>query len=263
MTKKSTKHHVRIGKDPERLNRRFWDEDADDYQAEHQSQLDVSTMGWGVWDLPEAELRILGDPTGLDVLEYGCGAAQWAIKLARAGGRITGLDQSRGQLRHAATKVTEAGVDVRLICASATESPLRDASFDIVFCDHGAMSFCDPYRTVPEVARLLRPGGLFAFNISTLLRNLCCDVGSPDAPITRRLHAKWFGARAFDWGDGTIDFQIPHSEWIALFKEHGLVVEDLLELRAPKRAASTYMDYVDHDWARRWPAEEVWRVRKQ
>lgn len=259
MTKKS---HVRIGKDPERLNRRFWDDDADDYQAEHQSQLDVDTMGWGVWDLPETELEVLGDVSGLDVLEYGCGGAQWAIKLARTGARVTGLDQSRGQLRHAATKVEGAGVTVELVCASATAVPLRDASFDVVFCDHGAMSFCDPHRTVPEVVRLLRPGGRFAFNISTLLRNLCYPVGEPDAPITRRLHAKWFGARAFDWGDGTIDYQIPHGEWISLFGEHGLVVEDLLELRAPKHATSTYRDYVDHGWARRWPAEEIWRVRK-
>jgi ubiquinone/menaquinone biosynthesis C-methylase UbiE len=262
MTKKHPKHHVRIGKDPERLNRSFWDQDADDYQAEHESQLDVDTIGWGVWDLQESDLNVLGDVDGLDVLEYGCGAAQFGIKLARVGARVVGLDQSRGQLRHAAQKIAEADVSLGLCCASATATPLRDESFDIVFCDHGAMSFCDPYRTVPEVARLLRPGGLFAFNISTLLRNLCFPPVDPDAPVTRKLHGKWFGARSFDWGDGTIDFQIPHSEWIALFREHDLVVEDLMDLRAPKRASSTYMDYVDHDWARRWPAEEIWRVRK-
>jgi SAM-dependent methyltransferase len=260
MTKK---HHTRIGKDPERLNRAFWDDDADDYQAAHEPQLDRSTMGWGVWDLPESELNALGEVGGLDVLEYGCGGAQWAIKLAPRGARVTGLDQSRGQLRHAAAKVAAAGVSVQLMCASATAVPARDSSFDLVFCDHGAMSFCDPYRTVPEVARLLRPGGHLTFNISTLLRNLCFPEGDPDAPISRRLHTKWFGARAFDWGDGTIDFQIPHGEWIALFRENGLVVEDLLELRAPKHATSTYGDYVDQSWARRWPAEEIWRVRKQ
>ncbi len=244
------------------MNRRFWDEDADDYQAEHESQLDVATMGWGVWNLPETELNVLGDVSGLDVLEYGCGAAQWAIKLARTGARVTGLDQSRGQLRHAAAKVADAAVAVRLTCASATAVPLRDASFDVVFCDHGAMSFCDPHRTVPEVARLLRPGGLLAFNISTLLRNLCYPPLDPDAPITRKLHAKYFGARSFDWGDGTIDYQIPYGEWISLFRENALLVEDLLELRAPKHASSTYVDYVDHSWARRYPSEEIWRVRK-
>ena len=32
-------------------------------------------------------------------------------------------------------------------------------------------------------------------------------------------------------------------------------------LRAPDEAVSTY-DYVTADWARRWPAEEAWKVRK-
>jgi hypothetical protein len=36
--------------------------------------------------------------------------------------------------------------------ASAETVPLADGSFDIVFCDHGAMNLADPYRTVPEVA---------------------------------------------------------------------------------------------------------------
>ena len=60
--------------------------------------------------------------------------------------------------------MTQAGVDFPLVHASAEAVPLPDASFDIVFCDHGAMTFADPYRTVPEAARLLRPGGLLAFS---------------------------------------------------------------------------------------------------
>jgi SAM-dependent methyltransferase len=248
--------------DAEVLNRRFWDDDADDYQAVHSPQLDVDELTWGAWSIPEAELQVLGDVAGLDVLEYGCGAAQFAVKLARRGARVTGLDQSRGQLHHAGAKIAAAGVAVRLCCASATAVPLRDESYDLVFCDHGAMSFCDPYQTVPEVARLLRPGGLLAFSISTLLRNLCYPVGDPDAPVTRKLHSRWFGARKFDWGDGTIDFQIPPGEWIALFRANGLVVEDLLDLRPARDATTTYGDYVDRRWARRWPAEEIWRVRK-
>ena len=61
----------------------------------------------------------------------------------------------------------EAGVDFPLIEASAEDVPLPAASFDIVFCDWGAMTFCDPQRTVPEAARLLRSGGLFAFATGT------------------------------------------------------------------------------------------------
>ena len=149
------------------------------------------------------------------------------------------------------------------MCASATAVPFRDASFDVVFCDHGAMSFCDPYATVPEAARLLRPGGLLAFSLSTLFRLICFPPKDPDAPITKKLHAPYFGARVFDWGDGTVDFQIPHGEWIRLFRSHGLEVEDLIELQAPEGAESTYMDYVATKWARKWPAEEIWKVRKR
>ena len=60
-----------------------------------------------------------------------------------------------------------------LVQASAEAVPLADASFDIVFWDHGAMNFADPYRTVPEVARLLRPGGLFAFCHLSPIADLC------------------------------------------------------------------------------------------
>jgi ubiquinone/menaquinone biosynthesis C-methylase UbiE len=62
---------------------------------------------------------------------------------------------------------------VPLVQASAEAVPLADASFDTVFCDHGAMNFADPYRTVPEVARLLRPGGLFAFCHLSPIADLC------------------------------------------------------------------------------------------
>ncbi len=248
--------------DAERTNRDFWDADADDYQAAHREQLD-RTGRWGVWGIPESELSAIGDVSGLDVLELGCGGAQHTIGVAMAARRRVGLDVSVHQLRHAGRNLAAAELPTALTCASATATPFRAESFDVVFCDHGAMSFCDPSATVPEVARVLRPGGLLVFNASTLFRNLCFPTDDPDARITRTLQSPYFGARMFDWGDGTIDFQIPHGEWIALFGAHGLRVEALIEIRPPKDAATSYPDYTDLDWARRWPAEEIWRVRKQ
>jgi len=247
----------------EKVNREFWDRDADDYQAAHGEELAGPEPGWGTYRRPESELQILDPVDGRDVLEYGCGAAQWSVQLARAGARAVGLDQSRAQLRHARRGAARAGVAVRLVCASAVAVPFPAESFDLVFCDHGAMSFCDPAATVPEVTRLLRPGGELAFCISTLLRNVCFPVDDPDAAVSRRLHQPCFRSPAFDWGDGTIDFQMLPGAWIRLFRAHRLEVEDLVELRAPKHGTTTYPDYVDHRWARRWPAEEIWRVRKR
>lgn len=242
----------------EQHNRAFWDADADDYQAAHAAQL-ANGKVWGVWAISDADLGAVGDAGDLDVLEYGCGAAQWSISLSRDGARPVGLDQSRAQLRHAATNAATAGASISLVCASGEAVPLRDASFDLVFCDHGAMSFCDPDQSVPEIARLLRPGGLLVFNKSTILHYLCWDDAKDRQ--TRTLQHPYFDSRVFDSEEGTVDFQIPYGEWIRLFRQNGMVVEDLIELRAPDGATTTYADH-PHDWAARWPAEEIWKVRK-
>jgi SAM-dependent methyltransferase len=240
-------------------NREFWDADADEYQAVHGDGLARGQV-WGAWGVPEAELMVLGDVTGLDVLEYGCGAAQWSMALESAGARVVALDQSRGQLRHARRNVVGAGSSVQLICASGEAVPARDDSFDLVFCDHGAMSFCAPERSVPEIARVLRRGGRLVFSIETLLHSLCYDA--TDDGYGDRLRAPYFGARVLVSADGTADFHTTHGGWIRLFRANGMVVEDLVEIQPSQGASTTYEDFVQIEWARRWPAEEIWVVRQ-
>jgi SAM-dependent methyltransferase len=131
-------------------NRAMWDAYSNEYQAKHGAQLAASGgLAWGTSQIPEAEFRVLGDVSGKDILELGCGAAQWSIALSQAGARPVGLDLSERQLEHARRLMAEAGIDFPLIHGSAEAVPLPDATFDIVFCDHGAMPFADPYRTVP------------------------------------------------------------------------------------------------------------------
>lgn len=246
--------------EPERTNREFWDADADDYQAAHHA--DISNPAWGAFRIPESDLRVLPDLSELDVLELGCGGGQASLALTAAASTTVGLDLSIAQLRHAREHATTAARRLPLVCASAVATPLRAESFDVVFCDHGAMSFCDPFATVPEVARILRPGGLLAFSISTLLHNTCFPLDDPDASISTTLQQPMFRTGGYDWGDGTIDYQLLHSEWIGLFRAHGLEIEALLELRPPATATTGYDGFADLDWARRWPAEEIWKVRK-
>jgi hypothetical protein len=46
-----------------------------------------------------------------------------------------------------------------------------------------------------------------------------------------------------------------------LLRDTGFQVVDLIELYAPEEApAHAYYDYVTPEWARQWPAEEIWRA---
>jgi SAM-dependent methyltransferase len=243
----------------ERRNRAAWNADADDYQARHGQQLAGDGKAWGTWNLPESELHVLGDVAGRDILELGCGAAQGVIDLARAGAWPVGLDLSEGQLDHARRLLARAGVHVALVQASAEAVPLADASFDLVFCDHGAMNFADPYRTVPEVARLLRPGGLFAFCHLSPIVDLCWPDTADRAGD--RLVRDYFGMHRIDAVDEVV-FQLPYGEWIRLFRANGFEILDLIEPRPAPDAVSSYRDDEDRAWARRWPAECIWRLRR-
>jgi SAM-dependent methyltransferase len=241
------------------VNRAYWDSDSDEYQALHGRQLSTIEPGWGVWQIPEAELRILGDVRGKDVLELGCGAAQWSIALARRGARPVGMDNSARQLFHARKLMREGNHRFPLVHAAAERPPFADGCFDIVFCDHGGMSFADPHLTLLAAARMLRPGGLLAFNISSPLLMVCWSGRSES--VEPELHLDYFGMRRLEY-DELVEYQLPIGEWIRLFRESGFDVLDLVELRPPEGATTTYEGFVTYDWARRWPAENIWVVRK-
>jgi SAM-dependent methyltransferase len=240
-------------------NRRHWDAAADAYQARHGAHIGRPEPRWGIWQLREDELQVLGDVAGKDVLELGCGAAQWSILLASRGARVVGLDNSERQLEHAKKNVASAGARVTLVHAAAEEVPLPDASFDLVFCDHGAMSFADPHRSVPEVARLLRPSGIFAFSHTTPFSMAC---RGDDDVLGATLRRDYFGLHRVEWPDGMIEFNLPHGEWVRLFVANGLAIEALIEVRPPADASTTYVSAEETRWARAWPFEEIWKLRK-
>jgi ubiquinone/menaquinone biosynthesis C-methylase UbiE len=173
-----------------RVNRRSWDRMSAEYQGKHGARLTETARAWGVWRIPEDEVRSLGEVRGRDVLELGCGAAQWSIALAGDGARSVGIDLSAKQLRHA----RRAARALPLVQGSAEELPFADRAFDVVFCDHGAMGFADPDRTVPEVSRVLRPGGRLVFAVVSPLMFMCWNPKTER--VDRRLHAEWFGMRS-------------------------------------------------------------------
>jgi SAM-dependent methyltransferase len=241
-------------------NRRAWDRESADYQRQHSDFLTEKALAWGIWRVPEEQLRLLGDVSGKLVLEYGCGGAQFSTALAEVGAHPIGLDISANQLRHAQQHTARHGQNVPLVQASAHLTPFRDAVFDIVFCDYGATTFVDPYLTVPEAARLLKPGGLFVFAATSPLYMMCLNLETEDVETT--LQRPYFGMRVIEDDGDFRDYQIPHGEWITLFRKNRLVVEELIETQPDEGVTTTY-EGRPPEWTRRWPAENIWKVRKE
>lgn len=240
----------------ESRNRERWNAQSDDYQAAHGSRLVETALAWGVWRIPESELNVLDRVEDRDILELGCGAAQFTRALGEAGARAIGLDFSERQIAHAGQGVGRPS----LVAGSATALPFPEGSFDTVFCDHGAMSFAPPERTVAEAARVLRTDGVFAFCMSTPIRDICWDGRLERVSPTMTLD--YFDLDALEDDTEPTCYQRPYGAWIRLFRRHSFEIVDLIELRAPAEAATTYSDYAPKAWARRWPSDHIWKVRK-
>jgi SAM-dependent methyltransferase len=238
-------------------NREFWDGDSDAYQAAHGDALDRAPLAWGAYRIPESELQILGDVAGRNVLELGCGAAQWSIALTKVGARVIGLDVSQRQLQHARGRDTH----VPLVNGDGERLPFTENAFDTVFCDHGALSFCDPRVILTEVARVIRPRGTLAFCGTHPLLYLTYD--RDEQKQTKKLQIEYGALGKMDLDEGTIDWSLPPSAWIALLRDAGFTIERMVELVQPRDRTTTYEDFAPPKWARRWPAEWIWVARRE
>ena len=219
-------------------------------------------INWGCYGVLESELNVLGDMAGKDVIELGCGTAYFGAWLAKSGAHVTGVDVTPAQLETARRCRDELGIEMELIEANAEDVPLPDSSFDLALSEYGTSIWCDPYKWIPEAARLLRSGGQLVFLCNSVLSMICLpDVGK----VGEQLARPQFGMHRFEWPeDEGVEFHIQHSDWIRLLRENGFEILGLWELQAPEGAEDhIYYDVVPVEWARKWPAEEIWKARKR
>jgi SAM-dependent methyltransferase len=241
-------------------NRIAWDKMSSDYtEAGRKSWQEEPS--WGIWHIPESQLKLLPNVDDKDAIELGCGTAYVAAWLARRGARVTGIDNSAAQLKIAQELQNEFGLHFPLIHGDASNVPLPDASFDLVISEYGASIWCDPYHWIPEAARLLRPDGQLIFLVNSTILMLCVP-DNDEVPAENYLLRDYFGMHKFEFPDTTsVEFHLGYGDWIRLLRANGFEIENLIELR-PEKEATTPYSFVTTEWARRWPSEEVWIVKK-
>ena len=109
----------------------------------------------------------LGDIAGRRVVDLGSGYGGAARVLAREhGALVTCLNLSTVENERNRRLTAEAGLSDRIdvVDGSYDDMPFADASFDIAMSQDAILHAPDRRAVLDEVARVLRPGGLFAFH---------------------------------------------------------------------------------------------------
>lgn len=219
---------------------------------------------WGCFEVPEKSVGAFGELqqwAGKDVIEMGCGTAYFSSWFARLGARPVGIDITPPQLESARRFQQEFGLEFPLIEGSAEDVPLPDGTFDLGFSEFGASIWCDPAKWIPEAARLLRPGGKLVFLRNSTLSVLCTGSTGPTTEGMKRGH---FGMYRLEWDDDdSVEFHPPTGVMLRILRKAGFEIEDLIELEPPPNAPDRWHAHIALDWARRWPAEEIWVARKK
>jgi SAM-dependent methyltransferase len=221
-----------------------WDAYADEYQATHGDYLGDVGFLWGPEGLTEAEAGALGDVRGRDVLEVGSGAGQCSRWVTARGGRGVGLDLSHRQLQHSHRLDDATGIVVPAVRGTATALPFAAATFDVVFCSFGALQFvADIDDALAEAARVLRPGGRFAFSITHPSRWSFPD--DPDSPGLTATSSYWDRTPYVEVDDATdtvayVEHHRTLGDWVRLLHAHGFVLVDLLEPPWPEEHDRTW-----------------------
>lgn len=247
-------------------NREAWDRYAAGYVEPGRRAWASPEPYWGIWGVMESELRLLPDDLeSRDTIELGCGTGYVSAWLARRGARPVGIDNSPAQLKSARRFQEEFGIEFPVHLGNAEATPFPDASFDVAISEFGACLWADPYAWVPEAARLLRPGGRLIFLTNGVILQLAMEELEENDPAKENLRRPLFGMHRTVWPDDTsVEFHLPHGEWIRLLRENGFEIERLVEIQAPADAVdSTKYTHVSADWARKWPSEEAWIARKR
>jgi Methyltransferase domain len=138
-------------------------------------------VSWGIWRALDAELGILGDVSGLEAVDLGCGTAYFSAWLARRGATVVGVDPTPAQLATARRLQTEFGLDFPLVQASPRMCRCRTRRLTSLI--RSTVRRCSPTRTAGSPRRTV--SFVSAGGSSSCAVRACTEVAS-HAPVSLR-----------------------------------------------------------------------------
>lgn len=159
------------------------------------------------------------DVQGLRVLDVGCGDAGVPIAFAEAGAEAHGIEPFEPSVTRGRVRAEEHGVQVDLRTGVGESLPYEPASFDLVLLDNVLEHVQDRERTLDEIQRVLRPGGILYLVTPKpfALHSLVSDPHYAMAGLVLmpRSLQKWYFERVRGGGEGSYGVGwIPTRRWV-------------------------------------------------
>ena len=196
---------------------------------------------------------------GTPVLDVACGTGGVALRAARAGARVTGIDISADQLAKARLAANAAGLEIRFDEGDCQELPYADAEFDAVASAFGAIFATDHERTATDLARVCRQQGRLAFtawrsdewSAANVRAGRAYPDGADPYDWAREAHVRALLGRAFDlefqMGEWRIEADSAEELWELVSTSMPPLRAWLAEQsdEARKHAEQVYLDYLE------------------
>lgn len=162
-------------------------------------------------------LELLGNVTGKQILDLGCGTGRYAAMLAKSGAIVLGVEPSSQMLEQARQKVTPS-CNFELYHGTMDGMHFSDKQFDIILSALTFSHIPDLESTLAKSARVLKEDGVM----------LISDI-HPYWPVSGHDYTEFFG----DTGQEYRIPEYPHllEEYWNLFHKFGMRLEELREPR--------------------------------
>jgi 2-polyprenyl-6-hydroxyphenyl methylase / 3-demethylubiquinone-9 3-methyltransferase len=192
------------------LGHTWWDDDVGEFST---LRFWINPVRFGYFQ------RVLGHHEALErgqrrLLDVGCGGGLLAEEFARAGFEVAGIDPAPETIVTARAHAATSGLRIDYQTGSGEQLPFADASFELVACCDVLEHVDDVDRVISEIARVMKPGGLFLYD--TVNRTFISKIAM--IKVMQEWRSTAFAApNSHVW-----ERFIKPDELFSLFRRHGL-----------------------------------------
>lgn len=214
-----------------RLAKEWWNEDVGEFST---IRFFVNPVPFGYF------MRVLrhsfeGEPIRPTLLDVGCGGGLLAEEFARSGFLVTGIDPVPESIETARAHASESGLNIEYQIGSGELLPFPEASFDHVACCDVLEHVDDVDEVIREIARVLKPGGLFLYD--TINRTVFSKIAAI------KIMQDWPSTAVCASNSHVWDKFIKPAELVATLKSHGLDQQEMRGISTRRNPIANWLDF--------------------